>query len=230
MLRVTLNIDCTGCGAEDELYTGILCWACVLSTTVDQLLTDSTTGTISPQLRPFAEALKGMKRANSGLTWIRQPHVTAFLQSLATTTDISHETVDALPASRTREFVRGLLEEHGVLPRRDRYRARFEDWSTAALDRVNDPSHADVVRRYIRWQHLRRMNQMDEVPQGTFLRSKQTVTVAIQLLNWLHDRGVPLPSCSSTTSTSGRPPDPPPASWPTGSSPGPSGPSSSTPT
>lgn len=36
------------------------------------------------------------------------------------------------------------------------------------------------------------MYQMDEVAQGTFLRSKQTVTVAIQLLNWLHDRDVPL--------------------------------------
>lgn len=36
------------------------------------------------------------------------------------------------------------------------------------------------------------MNQMAGVPEGTFLRSKQTVTVAIDLLNWLHERGTPL--------------------------------------
>jgi integrase len=34
------------------------------------------------------------------------------------------------------------------------------------------------------------MNQMDEVPRGTFLRSKQATTVAIDFLNWLTDHGV----------------------------------------
>lgn len=48
------------------------------------------------------------------------------------------------------------------------------------------------VRRYIRWHLQRRMNQMEIVPHGTFLRSKQTVTVAIEFLNWLHDHGVRL--------------------------------------
>jgi hypothetical protein len=31
------------------------------------------------------------------------------------------------------------------------------------------------------------MNQMDHVSRGSFLRSKQTVTVAIDFLNWLTD-------------------------------------------
>ncbi len=39
------------------------------------------------------------------------------------------------------------------------------------------------------------MNQMETVPHGTFLRSKQTVTVAIEFLNWLHDHGLTLPEC-----------------------------------
>ena len=33
---------------------------------------------------------------------------------------------------------------------------------------------------------------MDAVSHGTFLRSKQTVTVAINFLNWLHERGIAL--------------------------------------
>ena len=36
------------------------------------------------------------------------------------------------------------------------------------------------------------MNELEAVSHGTFLRSKQTVTVAINFLNWLHDREVPL--------------------------------------
>jgi hypothetical protein len=84
----------------------------------------------------------------------------------------------------------GLLVEYDVLPQRDRYRARYDEWARTALERLIDPVNRDVIRRYIRWQHQRRMNQMDEVPHGTFLRSKQTVTVAIDFLNWLTDHGI----------------------------------------
>ena len=189
---VVLNIDCRRCGIEDELYDAGRCWTCVLSDTVDRLLTNPTTGSIADEIVPMATALKTMKRANSGLTWIRQKHVTAFLQDLAIMPTMTHEAIDALPQSRTKEFVRGLLVEHGALPRRDLYRARYQEWSKEALDRVNDPVNRDIIRRYIRWQHLRRMNQMDSVPQGTFLRSKQTVTVAINLVNWLADHGIEL--------------------------------------
>lgn len=189
---VVLNVDCCGCGAEDELYGGGRCWACVLSHDVDRLLTNPATGTMAAELVPMADALKAMKRPSSGLTWIRQKHVNAFLKKLAVTPTISHETMDTLPKSRTRDFVRGLLVEHGVLPRRDVYRARYQDWSEEVLDRVTDPANREVIRRYIRWQHLRRMNQMESVPQGTYLRSKQTVTVAIELVNWLTDHGIEL--------------------------------------
>lgn len=189
---VTLNVDCRVCGAEDELYDGGRCWGCTLATTVDHLLADPATGDIAPQLVPMAAALKSMKRANSGLTWIRQKHVTAFLQQLAITPTVTHEAIDALPASRTREFVRGLLVEHAILAYRDIYRARFDQWSRQALEKVADPVNRDVIGRYIRWQHQRRMNHMPEVPQGTFLRSKQTVTVAIDFLNWLTERGIEL--------------------------------------
>ncbi|HQI28384.1 MAG TPA: hypothetical protein PLT20_09905 [Sedimentisphaerales bacterium] len=133
-----------------------------------------------------------MKRSNSGLTWIKQPHVTQFLETIAVVPAVTHEAMDALPPSRTREFVRGLLVEHGALPHRDRYLAIFGQWAREAEKRVVDPKSRDIVRRYIRWQHLRRMNQMQTVPHGTFLRSKQTTTVAIDLVNWLADQDVSL--------------------------------------
>ncbi|MFH5879343.1 hypothetical protein [Arthrobacter sp. NA-172] len=97
-----------------------------------------------------------------------------------------------MPDSRTREYVRGLLTEHGVLPRHDELHTRYENWSAQALDRVSDPESRDIIRRYIRWHHQRRMNQMDEVTRGTFLRAKQQVTVAIDMLNWLTSHGTSL--------------------------------------
>lgn len=130
---IRLNVDCRTCGAEDELYSGGRCWTCVLAAVVDDLLTDPATGCIATDLIPLAAALKSMKRANSGLTWIRQKHVTAFLRNLAVAQTITHEIFDGLPNSRTREYVRGLLIEHGVLPRRDELRVRYENWSAQAL-------------------------------------------------------------------------------------------------
>jgi hypothetical protein len=148
---------------------------------------------MAAELVPVAAALKSMKRSNSGVTWIRQRHVTAFLKDLAVSPTITHEKLDELPAAdRTRNYVRGLLVEHGALPRRDELAIRYDQWATGALERVRGDEHRDVVRRYIRWHLQRRMNQMEAVPHGTFLRSKQTVTVAIEFLNWLHDHGLTL--------------------------------------
>lgn len=189
---IILNVDCVGCGAEDELYREGLCWSCTLGRTVDRLLANPETGTIAEPLVPLAAALKSMKRANSGLTWIRQKHVTDFLRQLAIHPEITHESIDTLPRSRTRDYVRGLLVEHGVLARRDETKVRYQEWAQAALDRLTDETNRAIIDRYVRWHHLRRMNQMETVPHGTSLRSKQTVTVAINFLNWLHERQTPL--------------------------------------
>lgn len=191
-MGITLNIDCVRCSAEDELYREGLCWPCTLSDLVDQVLTNPATGIMAAELVPLANALKSMKRANSGLTWIRQKHVATFLKDLALQPSITHENIDALPRSRTRDYVRGLLVEHGVLPRRDETRVRYQEWAEAALARLTDDDNRAIIERYVRWHHLRRMNQMETVPHGTFLRSKQTVTVAINFLNWLHENEIEL--------------------------------------
>lgn len=189
---VQLNIDCRVCGNEDELYSGGRCFGCTLGATVDRLLTNPETGVIAPELDAIATALKSMKRANSGLTWIQQKHVTTFLTDLSTAPTITHETLDRLPPSRTREYVRGLLVEHSALPRREEALIRYQQWSSDALTRVATPQHREIIRRYIRWYHLRRMHSMDSVSLGTFLRAKQTLTVAIEFVNYLTGHDVEL--------------------------------------
>lgn len=190
---VKLNIDCTACGAEDELYDGGRCWRCVLSVTVERLLTNPDTATMHPALVPVAAALSAMDRPNSGLTWINQPHVSAFLADLAVAPAISHKSLDALLASRTRDYVRGLLVEHGALPRRDELLARYTTWSDHALDRLPAGEHRGVVRRFVNWHLIRRMNGTPGgISYGTFVRSKQTTTVTIDFLTWLTARGTTL--------------------------------------
>ncbi|WP_258184485.1 Fis family transcriptional regulator [Microbacterium foliorum] len=141
---------------------------------------------------PLADALKSMKRANSGLTWIRQAHVQDFLARLAATEHVTHEQIDELPSSPTREHVRGLLVVHGALPQRDSYLATFNDWLGDLPARLSNSEHRNVLDRYIRWDHLRKMHANAPVTRGMFLRSKQTLTVAVDFLNWITDEGLDL--------------------------------------
>lgn len=70
---VKLNVDCKTCGTEVELYRGSRCWSCELAVLVYGLLTNPETGVMAAELVPVAQALKSMKRSNSGVTCIRQP-------------------------------------------------------------------------------------------------------------------------------------------------------------
>ncbi len=113
---MTLNTDCVTCGAEAELYRSGRCLHCELNLVVDSGLADPVTGKTAPELIAICEAMKHMKRANSGLTWIKQPHVLGFFKELRGHGSVTHELLDTLPPSRTRDYVRGLLVEHGALP------------------------------------------------------------------------------------------------------------------
>ena len=59
-----------------------------------------------------------------------------FSDRLARQPRVTHEALDQLPASRTREYVRGMLIEHGALPRRGEHLARFTAWTHKALARL----------------------------------------------------------------------------------------------
>lgn len=188
---IKLNVDCVRCGREDELYSAGRCWSCTLNDLVDEALIDPSTGQVAPELEPLATGLKRMKRANSGLTWLRQDHVQQFLRELATT-PTTHEALDQMTPSRTLEHVRALLVEHGALPRRDEYLAAFTKWLESVPSRLTRDRDRDILLRYIRWGNLRKMHQADQVDRGTFLRRKQLITNAAVFLNWLAEREVEL--------------------------------------
>ncbi len=195
-----LSLDCQGCGAEAELRTKGRCWRCSLGDLVDDLLTDPTTGVTPDPLRPLADALKTMGRPNSGVTWIRQTHVKQTLRTIAAAGELTHELLDQVAGrQQSKTYIRGLLVEYGALPQRDELLTRFDVWSAEAIERATDPSHRDVIRRYVVWHHQRRFRgSPGPVTHGAFLRAKHQVTVAITLLNWLTEHNSDLASLTQT--------------------------------
>ncbi|BCP15565.1 hypothetical protein MINTM021_24740 [Mycobacterium paraintracellulare] len=157
----------------------------MLEETASWLLTNHDTGIIAPQLQIIVDALAAMHRPNSGLTWIRQPHVQAVLRELALHPTLTHEVLDQLPAGRTTDYMRNLLAEHGVLPSRDERLARFQSWAAPAQQRITTEEHRKLVARFIRWNLEKRLRSMNPVTDSAFLRAKQAVTVTIEFCNWL---------------------------------------------
>jgi integrase len=182
---VRLNVDCISCGDEAELYTGGQCQRCVLRATTQRLLTNPDTGVIAPQLQLIIDALAAMGRPNSGLIWIRQPHVERVLLELSRHPTLSHDVLDQLPLGRTTNYVRSLLVEHRALTSRDERLARFQSWMVPAQQRITTDAHQKVITRFVRWNLEKRLRSMNPVTDSAFLSAKQTVTVTIEFCNWL---------------------------------------------
>lgn len=189
---ISLNVDCLRCGYEGWLPVGGLCPRCLLSDRVDDLLR-SRDGTTLPPLQPMAAAIKTMEHANSGVTWLRNPVVSGLLRRLSTgEVTLSHEALDALPASRTVQHIRGLLVEHGALPARDEYLATFSRWLHTKLAAIEDPHQRQLVETFATWHHVRNLRakaQRGAVTPNAFLQAKQSTTLAVEFLTWLKGRG-----------------------------------------
>ncbi|ORI25630.1 hypothetical protein BJI47_03080 [Rhodococcus sp. 1168] len=198
--EIPLDLTCTRCGTETWLAKAKTCWRCLLDDIVRDLLSGPD-GVVLESLEPLATAIVTMPRANSGVTWIRaNPKVRELLAALGDgSVDPTHEALDALPRTRTVEYLRGLMVEHGVVPPRDRLLATYERWLHDKLATTVDDDSRKIVERFGRWHHLRKLREYaaaGPVRTGSFLRAKQSTTVAISFLNWLNERGTALADCS----------------------------------
>lgn len=112
---------------------------------VDELLADPSRpvpsrATIAPELVPLAAALKSMKRANSGLTWIRQstsPRSSAASlsrQQSPMTASMSY------PSHAPANTSAACSLNTGCSPRRDELRMRYDNWAAEAIGRVTKAS------------------------------------------------------------------------------------------
>ncbi|MEV0202813.1 hypothetical protein [Nonomuraea sp. NPDC050691] len=198
--RIPLDLTCHQCGAETWLAKKNTCWACELKSLLTKLLADSE-GVVRPELVPLITTLTGMRRPNSGVTWIRtNPKVVTLLRALGNgTLPMNHAALDALPKSQTVEYIRELLVAQGILPFRDRYVAGYERWLAAKLASIESPEQRKIVEQFGRWHHLRRLRAQAArapVTENAFLHAKQSTTIATGFLHWLHERGRHVHACT----------------------------------
>lgn len=106
----------------------------------------------SPAEPPTAPTSAGLRGANTK----------ELLTGLGTRTiALTHESFDALPASRSVEYLREMLIHHGMFPDRDRQLSAFERWLAIRIhDLAGTPHIQAPIERFARWHHLKRLRQM----------------------------------------------------------------------
>jgi hypothetical protein len=157
-------------------------------------------GQLARELLPLALAVRTMPSANSGMTWLRNSKVRSLLAGLATgETPLTQEGLDALPASRSVEYIRGLLVEQKMLPARNEQVAVYGRWLEGKLGAMEDPERRRLIETFGRWNQLRglrRTTTAGPMTGAAFLRAKQSTTLAIEFLEWLAARGRTLADCT----------------------------------
>lgn len=196
---IMVPVDCGRCGAEDVLYRAGTCYRCALDDEITGLLTGPD-GQIAPELLVLAVAVRTMPSANSGMTWLRSTGVRSLLASLAKgETPLTQEGLDALPASRSVEYIRGLLVEQKALPARNEQVAVYGRWLDEKLAAIKDPERRRLIETFGRWHQLRglrRRTSAGPMTGAAFLRAKQSTTLAIEFLDWLATRERTLADCT----------------------------------
>jgi hypothetical protein len=192
------EFSCELCGQEARRHRRGVCGNCVLAERL-KLLLDDGSGSIRPELAPFAEGLCRMSRARSGLTWIGNHHVQQMLRTLADpSTPVTHETLNRLSPWRSVAYLRDLLMHHGVLPPTDRHLTLFQRWLGDTLAGIDRPEHRQIVERFAAWHVQRRLRRFADNGPVTAKQTQQAqaeIRLAIAFLAWLGERRRGLGTC-----------------------------------
>lgn len=185
---IAFDFRCTRCGHEGQFYRRGMCARCALHDDLADILLD---GAADPDaMTTLVAALCKAQRPESIFVWKRSPKVRALLRALATgATPLTHDGLDNHDGGREVDHLRALLVQSDLLPPRDPYLARFEQWITDKLE----PLPAEVARpveQFATWHHLRRVRTMRAPAsslQAPVHAAKQEITETARFLSWLWD-------------------------------------------
>jgi len=143
----------------------------------------------NPALVGLVDALCASDRPESIIVWKRSTKVQDLLRGLGDgTISVSHEGLDSVPCKQT-EHLRALLQHHELLPQRDVYLPRFEQWIEAKLEGLPDEVR-QPVQHFATWHHLRRIREKAAAganTRGPVHSAKQEITETVKFLLWLHE-------------------------------------------
>ena len=191
---------CKACGREDSQF-GARCAVCTLEERATTLLADDT-GRVHPQLQPLYDVLLRARRPQTVLYWFnRRSGGPEILKAMAEgQVDISHQAFEQLPSNKAVNYIRDLLVTTGVLPAYHGPIERITPWLAGVLGELSQPD-ADVVRRFARWEVLRRLRQHAQagtLTQGAISRARATIVVTVRFLTWLRQNNLDLTGLGQT--------------------------------
>ena len=114
--------------------------------------------------------------------------------------DISHQAFEHLPSNKAVNYIRDLLVTTGVLPAYHGPIERITPWLAGVLSELSQPD-ADVVKRFARWEVLRRLRQHAQagtLTQGAISRARATIVVTVRFLTWLGQNNLDLTELGQT--------------------------------
>ena len=190
---------CLRCGGEGRRHRQGVCARCILGDQLTELLDDDS-GHVRTELQPLFEALRGMGRPRSGLTWVANDHVQRNLRALAHgEVPLTHDGLDRLTPPRSVAYLRDLLMSCGILPAIDRHLLSFQRWLTQYLGAVDDPEHRKVLEQFATWHLLRKLrDHAARQPLGEKRdhQARRNLTRASLFLTWLSDHDQNLANCT----------------------------------
>ncbi|HZW45070.1 MAG TPA: hypothetical protein VFF32_11885 [Dermatophilaceae bacterium] len=189
---------CPSCGDTGRLLASI-CGRCRLRRRADQLLGD-TDGHVRPELQALHQALVGVDRPATALSWLSRSTAISVLGELAAgTRPLTHAALDQLPPSKTMSHLRAVLVATQALPARDEHLTQLEAWTTHTVAARGDPDDKQVLHHYAVWHVLRRVRQRTRdahttANQAAFARGH--IHAAAGFLDWLTARQLSLATCT----------------------------------
>jgi hypothetical protein len=160
-------------------------------------LLSNDAGELRPELRSLYQALAETDRPNTVAAWLDSAAPT-ILRGLEAGKQITHQTLDELPAGKPVEHLRSVLVAIGTLPPRDEQMARLERWITSTINDRDDPDEQQLLHRYAVWHLLRRLRHRTEGTDTThnqLVGVRQHVRGAITFLDWLTTHNLTLATC-----------------------------------
>ena len=197
---IDADFHCTRCGHEGEFYRRGICARCALREDLTALLGPDPADPAS--MTELVQTLCAVSRPESILTWKRSPKVHRLLTALASgATALTHDGLDHYPGGREVDHLRALLVHAGLLPPREAYLARFEQWITVKVAALPAPV-AQPVQKFATWHHLRRIRTIATTRstlQAPVHAAKQEITETAKFLSWLYEsRGRTVAECTQT--------------------------------
>ncbi|MBW4716696.1 site-specific integrase [Saccharothrix obliqua] len=189
---------CVDCGSTERLHHHGLCPGCAARQQLLALLTGPE-ATLPGHLEPVFHLLAASD-PTALLPWLGKSAARAVLAAAASSDrPLTHDDLDRHLPSKAVDHLRKIMVAGKVLPGRDEYVVRFEQWTATVVTGVEDPHDRRVVRSFATWHVLRRLRARSETRhllQGQVDQCRAEVRAAVALVVWLRANDSTLADCT----------------------------------